>query len=325
MILTLLLPVAHAGYGDVDADAYPTASEREVHLWTNAARVDPEAFGDAYAAGGCSTADFSDDELTPKAPVYYSRELNEAARFHSEDMRDNDWFAHESSDGTSFADRLAAFYDSASVGENIAYGYSDAFATVMEGWMCSHEGHRANIMATSWLELGTGVAGTYITQDFGGGSADTDAPVAMGIHTPEHGTTTFDLYADWQDAEPPARLAAVVDGTAHDMSLIYGVDTQGIYVAPGVEVDGDCHEYWFSWQTAAGDEGGFPETGSYLMGPTCEGSILWVDHQQAAGDDRASGKGSVELIGCAAAPGRAASLVLAAWALLVAAGHRRRI
>jgi hypothetical protein len=42
---------ARAGYGDVGDDGLPSAAERELHLWTNAARVDPAAFKADYNAG----------------------------------------------------------------------------------------------------------------------------------------------------------------------------------------------------------------------------------------------------------------------------------
>jgi hypothetical protein len=44
MILLFASLAAMAGYGDVDAEGYPSWAERDLHLWTNASRVDPEAF-----------------------------------------------------------------------------------------------------------------------------------------------------------------------------------------------------------------------------------------------------------------------------------------
>jgi uncharacterized protein YkwD len=54
-------------------------------------------------------------------------------------------------------DRLAAAgYSWQAYGENLAFGYGDAHA-VVEGWMNS-SGHRANILGTSFTEIGIGFA-----------------------------------------------------------------------------------------------------------------------------------------------------------------------
>ena len=43
---------AIAGYGDVSEDGYPSWAERDVHIWTNMMRVDPEEFLDQETTGG---------------------------------------------------------------------------------------------------------------------------------------------------------------------------------------------------------------------------------------------------------------------------------
>ncbi|TDE01611.1 CAP domain-containing protein [Jiangella asiatica] len=95
--------------------------------------------------------------------------LAEAARLHSEDMVERDYFDHTSPDGDGPGERAArAGYDHWS-GENIAMGYATA-ADVVEGWMDS-EGHRANILNCDSQAIGVGVAesdrGLYWTQMFG--------------------------------------------------------------------------------------------------------------------------------------------------------------
>ena len=336
---------AVAGYGDVDEEGYPSWAERSVHLWTNAARVDPEAFADEYpqAYDPCRFDDFTADEKTPKAPIYYDRNLNNAARFHSQDMVDNNWFAHESSDGTSFAQRLARFYDSGFVGENIAYGYPSTYSAMFHGWMCS-DGHRANIMNGAWVELGTGVVNTHYTQNFGGGAADSDGAVAMGVHEPESATDSAVFLADWQDDAAPATLVVVIDGTSTGLELTYGVETQGVFSAD-VEVDpGDCHAYYFAWETEDGTQGTFPETGSYTYGISCSDELGWVDSQAGStgggstgfgtgpgsgsgGTNNAPGDGNLDtddirLVGCATLPGGSAPLTLIVMVGLAALARR---
>lgn len=99
-------------------------------------------------------------------------QLRTAARRHSQDMATNDYFSHDSQDGRSFVDRIAAagYPRNQAGGENIAMGYRTP-ADVMTGWMNS-EGHRANILNCSFKAIGVGLGRTsggtlYWTQDFG--------------------------------------------------------------------------------------------------------------------------------------------------------------
>lgn len=92
-----------------------------------------------------------------------------AARGHSEDMAERDYFDHTSPDGDGPGERAReAGYQEWS-GENIAMGYPTAEA-VVDGWMDS-DGHRANILNCESVATGVGVAdssrGLYWTQTFG--------------------------------------------------------------------------------------------------------------------------------------------------------------
>ena len=97
--------------------------------------------------------------------------LTAAARAHSTDMVNGNFFSHTGSDGSSFVQREGkAGYTTGASAENIAWGYPTAEA-VVTGWMNS-AGHRANILNCSSLAVGVGVVrkadGTvYWTQDFG--------------------------------------------------------------------------------------------------------------------------------------------------------------
>ena len=92
------------------------------------------------------------------------------ARAHCEDMIKNNFFAHDSFDGTDFSERL----DNAGIywwscAENIAGGQRDGFY-VTYGWINS-SGHRRNILNEMVSRLGVGaVQGgyyrIYYTQDF---------------------------------------------------------------------------------------------------------------------------------------------------------------
>lgn len=81
----------------------------------------------------------------------------------AEDLRDKNYFSHTSPTYGSPFDMMKQFgisYQSA--GENIAKGQKTP-DTVMNGWMNS-EGHRANILNSSYTEIGVG----YVTDSNGG-------------------------------------------------------------------------------------------------------------------------------------------------------------
>jgi uncharacterized protein YkwD len=97
--------------------------------------------------------------------------LTAAAQAHSDDMARRHFFAHESPEGQSVADRARARgYVYRIVAENIAAGQRTA-EEVVTGWMNS-PGHRANILNGDLRQIGVGYAlggeyGTTWTQVFG--------------------------------------------------------------------------------------------------------------------------------------------------------------
>lgn len=100
-------------------------------------------------------------------PLSYHWELARVARYKSQDMRDNRYFAHNSPTYGSPGQMVKSFGISyRSVGENIARGYRTPQA-VVDGWMNS-SGHRANILTAGYTHIGVGYVadGHYWTQLF---------------------------------------------------------------------------------------------------------------------------------------------------------------
>jgi uncharacterized protein YkwD len=107
------------------------------------------------------------------APLKMDTHLLAAARLHSADMAQNDYFSHTSLDGKGPDARMkAAGYDiSGGWAENIAEGYPTPNA-VMSAWLGS-PGHKQNIVNCAMKSIGVGIAAgangaLYWTQDFGG-------------------------------------------------------------------------------------------------------------------------------------------------------------
>ena len=84
-----------------------------------------------------------------------SRRLALAADVHSLDMLRNDFFAHESSDGTSFDRRVHAYTKARRVGENLAMlsGVRRAARTVVRMWLDSPR-HRAILLSRGFRRVG---------------------------------------------------------------------------------------------------------------------------------------------------------------------------
>jgi uncharacterized protein YkwD len=114
-----------------------------------------------------------------------SSALTAAAEHHSRQMAARGFFEHDSPDGSAFWKRVERYYPSRgssywSVGENLAYGSPSLSAGgAVRAWMDS-PGHRANLLSSTWREVGLaavhaesapGVYGgrktTVVTADFG--------------------------------------------------------------------------------------------------------------------------------------------------------------
>lgn len=89
-------------------------------------------------------------------PLKWNCALWKAARDHSTDMADNDYFSHTGLDGSHPQDRVSKYGASFSY-ENIASGYDDAVRSLQQ-WLDSGLGHCNGMMDPNNLSMGVGHA-----------------------------------------------------------------------------------------------------------------------------------------------------------------------
>lgn len=138
--------------------------------FTGCTRIDVAAVNDAYEQQVVELVNQERWNNGKLPPLKRNTLLDLAARYHAKDMRDDNYFQHDTYDGyggtqfvCSWSTRIKNWY--ASGGENIAWGYSTP-AAVMSGWMGS-SGHKANILSTGYREIGVGYfTGSLWVQDF---------------------------------------------------------------------------------------------------------------------------------------------------------------
>lgn len=94
--------------------------------------------------------------------------LTAAARYHSLDMVQRGYFAHDAPHGRSFAERLARYTRGTCVAENLVEGPATA-AAIVQAWKDSPEHRR--VMLLPWVtRIGVGIrvhsGGLVVTADF---------------------------------------------------------------------------------------------------------------------------------------------------------------
>ena len=127
-------------------------SNTTVKETANTAKADNTAFNTAYEAEVLSLVN-SERAKYGLSPLAQDKGAAEVAHLRAKEIVKS--FSHTRPDGSSCftaAKELGVSYRSA--GENIAYGYPTP-QKVVEGWMNS-EGHRKNILSTSFSKIGIG-------------------------------------------------------------------------------------------------------------------------------------------------------------------------
>lgn len=306
VLATIAAPATAAAYGE-EVAGFPNWAERVEHEWSNRARVDP-SIEMAKCGAKCGEAAC----YKAVGPVWYSEMLNRAARFHSSEMIQRKFFAHDSNcklvttlkttyptsckgetacacEGgaltgtTSFGARVGIWAGGAS-GEIIASGtdpngafyqwlYENSTSTTCA--FSSANGHRWLIL-TGGPGIGYGVDG-YSTGDFGG--APEKPKIPSGSHYPRSGTSV-ELWANWYDTAGPSSALVNVGGTCQSMKLTRGTVTNGAYLYTAAGTTG-CTRYYFQFKDSTGAQVTYPTTGSLGIGDaTCAD---WSATRPAAG------------------------------------------
>src|ERR1051326_6717510 len=73
-------------------NGFPNWNERVIHEWMNRARSDPQVEMQACGMNTCTEGAC----YSPIAPLVWDEKLNHAARYHSAEMVQQGYFAHDS-------------------------------------------------------------------------------------------------------------------------------------------------------------------------------------------------------------------------------------
>jgi MYXO-CTERM domain-containing protein len=144
------------------------------------------------------------------------------------------------------------------------------------GWLAS-AGHRENILLPH-REIGVGRAdtaqcfGRYWAQGFGArrtsrGPVAAASAVRFGAQFEAASVRFAAAYDD--DAGPPKRALAVVDGACAPLQLAFGAPERGLYWGGGTFTAGECVPYWFLFETASGGRAVWPPSGALVFGADC--------------------------------------------------------
>ena len=147
-------------------------------------------------------------------PLKHVPELSQAARYHADDMMEDNYLRHDTFDRVGgelqlvclWYDRISTFYGEEpykwiNLAENIAGGQSTP-AQVMGDWMGSG-GHRDNILSTVYQEIGVGYYtgggdySHYWVQDFGVRQGVYPLVINRDTTTTDSRTVSLYIYGDW--------------------------------------------------------------------------------------------------------------------------------
>ena len=281
---------------------FPNWNERVIHEWMNRARAQPsvemQACGANCPDGAC---------YLPIAPLVWDEKLNHAARFHSAEMTQQMYFAHDSActlvaninsiypgqcNGaaacacqggvkqcmgacTSWSARVGLFGVSAA-GEIIASPadpnqafYLWLFESYNKSTCAFDFGPPTNGHRWNILKSGPHVGVGVTTADAVGDFGGSGGAIPQ-IPSGSHyprQAASVDAWANWYDAAGPQSALVNVDGTCTAMTLKRGAVTNGAYSATVSNVGSGCHRYFFLFKDSKANLVTYPTTGSLGIGP----------------------------------------------------------
>lgn len=145
------------------------------------------------------------------AGLSLNNQLDQAAQAKANDMAARDYWSHNTPDGqTPWTFITAAGYSYQTAGENLAYGFATA-ADTLTGWMNS-PGHRANILNTSFTEVGFGIIDIANYQNSGPETLVV-AMYASPANLPAPAPTTPPVAAPQHSAATPSAPATTTENT----------------------------------------------------------------------------------------------------------------
>ena len=227
----------------------PTAAE-QAHLEAiNRARLNPVAEAANFGIDlneGLAPATISNN---PVEPLTMNAFLLSAARAHSQDMINNDYFDHntQSNGETPFVRMEDAGFQISSAGENIAYRGSTGSINALTTILQMHEdlfvddgyagrGHRINILRSGFKEVGLGTAfGQYeiytnsymITCDFGA-ALDYSESFVLGVVYDDANSNSF-----YDSGEGIANVTITIDDPSGSDTTTATSGGYGIPIANG--------------------------------------------------------------------------------------------
>lgn len=137
----MVIMLAFLGFSDflVASDCEMDETDRALLNRVNEARSQPRQCGD--------------QNFDAAEPLSWNCKLTDAARAHSEEMVELEFFSHTGPEGREIGERVSQRnYTWSAVGENIAAG-QNSVDKVVDGWLSS-PGHCANIMRAEFTEMG---------------------------------------------------------------------------------------------------------------------------------------------------------------------------
>ncbi len=178
----------------------PTAQEQLLLVQLNAIRADPAGYGRSIGL------DLSN--VAPSQPLAFNTELEAAARAHSQDMNNQDYFGHNTPQGEDPGQRMsAAGFSWGGWGESIAAGFPSS-ADALQGLIVDKGvpdlGHRLMLLAQNSLfqslnQVGVGIVngsgpyGSYYTIDAANAANDNNSFLTGVVFNDANGNGRYDV------------------------------------------------------------------------------------------------------------------------------------